>query len=131
MKRIVITVLMCLLIVQNVQAEELQKMKLTCYCPESCPGEITASGARVREGIVASNREHLGDCAMIYLEDGTFLGYYECLDTGKGKIQPNGKGAIEMGYVLDMWRPDLDSCTEMMKLTGGNILVKFIENPKG
>ena len=91
--------------------DNLEKIKFTCYCPESCPGTVTASGARVREGIIASNRERLGDGAMIYLRDGTFLGFYECLDTG-------GSVALKNGTAIDVWTPNLRKAKELMKLTG-------------
>lgn len=127
MKKLLMTMLLVLLISVPAHAEELKPMKLTVYTPQSCPGEITASGAKVREGIVAASRDHLGDACLVYTRDGEFIGFYECLDTGKGKIQPDGRGAIECGYVLDMWFPSMDAASEILKKTNGNILVQFIE----
>lgn len=106
------------------KAQDMQKVKFTCYCPESCPGTVTASGAKVREGIIASNREHLGDGAMIYLTDGTFLGYYECLDIG-------GTDGIRNGYVIDAYMDSLKRAKDMMALTEGEVMIRWIEKPKG
>ena len=71
---------LCLLFVfsmaSTVMAKESKEYLFTCYCPESCPGTITATDETVREGICAANKSHLGECAMVYLTDGTFLGMY-------------------------------------------------------
>ena len=78
--------------------EDAIKMKFTCYCPESCPGRITASGDEVREGIIAASADRLGQRAEVYLMDGTLLGLYQCLDTG-------GNSGIKNGHVIDVWAP--------------------------
>ena len=101
-----------------------QKMKFSCYCPESCPGTTTASGEKVREGIIAASKDHMGDCAMVYLMDGTFLGYYECLDTG-------GSRGIKNGYVIDVWTPNLSKAKELMAITRGECYVEWIKRPEG
>lgn len=103
--------------------DDAVRMKFTCYCPESCKGTITASGEPVREGIIASSKDHLGDCAMIYLENGTFLGFFECKDTG-------GKG-VASGTVVDVWTPHLAKAKQLMRVTKGNCYVKWIKHPKG
>lgn len=104
--------------------EDAQRIKFTCYCPESCPGTVTASGVKVREGIIAASEAHMGDGAMIYLMDGTFLGYYECLDTG-------GSAGIKSGRVIDVWAPNLKKAKHYMELTQGEVMVRWIEDPKG
>lgn len=104
--------------------EDAVKMKFTCYCPESCPGTVTASGESVREGIIAASKDHLGDGAMIYLEDGTFLGFFECLDTG-------GNPGIKNGTVIDVWAPHMAKAKQLMRVTGGKCYVRWIKHPKG
>lgn len=131
MKKIILTLLLVLFMATTVRAENLKPMKLTVYTPQSCPGDTTASGHKVREGIVASTKDHLGDAVLVYTREGEFVGIYECLDTGKGKIQPDGRGAIECGYVLDMWFPDMNAAAPVLEKTQGNILVQYIERPKG
>ena len=99
-------------------------MKVTCYCPESCAGEITASGTKVRYGICATE-EHMGDCAMIYYTNDDkqleFLGYFECLDR-IGTRSP---------YVVDIWTENLDKAKEIMTITKGQIYVMWIEGVNG
>lgn len=103
---------------------DAKEYKLSCYCPESCPGTVTATGSKVREGIIAGCEAHLGDAAMIYTLDGEFIGYYECLDTGGAKGIKNDK-------VIDMWMPNLDKAWDMVHRTGGKIIVEWYPRVKG
>ena len=94
------------------------KMHFTCYCPESCPGTITASGEPVREGIIAASKEHMGQRAEVYLKDGRLLGLYQCLDTG-------GNPGIKSGKVIDVWTPHLSKAKTLMAVTEGEVYVKW------
>lgn len=98
--------------------EDAIKMKFTCYCPESCKGRVTASGEEVREGIIAASADRLGQRAEVYLMDGTLLGLYECLDTG-------GNPGIQSGHVIDVWAPHLTKAKQLMRVTGGEVYVRF------
>ena len=98
--------------------EDAQRMKFTCYCPESCPGTITASGTTVREGIIAASKDHMGDYAEVYLSDGTLLGLYRCMDTG-------GNPGIQNGDVIDVWVPHIEKARILMRVTGGECYVRF------
>lgn len=109
---------------EAVCAEQYQQMIFSCYCPESCPGTTTASGQKVREGILACSKDHMGDCAMLYTLEGDFIGFYECLDTG-------GSKALKEGRAVDVWTPNLTRARELMKLTNGEVMVMWIQNPKG
>lgn len=106
---------------QNVMAESLANMHMTYYTPESCAGTITATGATVREGIAAVTAEHLGDCALIYTEDGELIGLYECLDKiGTGR-----------STVIDVWMPSNEAGQELVSKYGTKVKVLFVETPKG
>ena len=108
------------LLIRSVRAEPVP-MHLTCYCPESCPGTLTYTGAHVREGIAAVSPEHIGDGALVYTVSGDFLGYWECLDKiGTGK-----------STVIDIWQPDLERAKDMMRVTGGKCYVSWVKKPKG
>lgn len=98
--------------------EDAIKMKFTCYCPESCKGRVTASGEEVREGIIAASADRLGQRAEVYLMDGTLLGLYQCLDTG-------GNPGIQNGHVIDVWTPHLTKAKQLMRVTGGEVYVRF------
>jgi len=98
--------------------EDAIKMKFTCYCPESCKGRVTASGEEVREGIIAASADRLGQRAEVYLMDGRLLGLYQCLDTG-------GNPGIQNGHVIDVWAPHLTKAKQLMRVTGGEVYVRF------
>lgn len=99
----------------------LEKHKTTFYCPESA-GDITSTGKKVRYGICATDKAHLGMTAGIYSEDLTeFYGWFECEDTG-GESVENG--------TIDIWLPSMESGIEWMKKTNGTVMVQFI-NAKG
>lgn len=106
-----------------------QAMLTTAYCV----GHTTASGAKVRHGVVAMAREYMGLTAEIWLmaEDGSlgdFVGFFEVLDTGKGGDKHNtGKGAIERGAVIDVYFPDYAECVEWMALTKGKVYVRLLK----
>ena len=120
---IVILIVVLYLMAARVDAAELPeipegavKMYFTCYCPESCPGMITASGEEVREGIIAASKDHMGQRAEVYLKDGRLLGLYQCLDTG-------GNPGIKSGKVIDVWAPHLSKAKTLMSVTGGECYV--------
>ena len=120
---ITILIIVLYLMAARVDGAELQqipedaiKMKFTVYCPESCPGRITASGDEAREGIIAASADRLGQRAEVYLMDGTLLGLYECLDTG-------GNPGIQNGHVIDVWAPHLAKAKQLMRVTGGECYV--------
>lgn len=116
-------------IADNEQTDKPFKMYTTAYCQ----GEVTASGAKVREGICAAKEEWLGMVFAVYKygSDGTmgeFLGYWEILDTGfGGDADGDGVGSIQEGKVVDMYFPTLDKCKEWMKLTNGKVYVQLID----
>lgn len=122
---IAILIIVLYLMAARVDGAELQtipedaiRMKFTCYCPESCKGRITASGEPIREGIIAASADRLGQRAEVYLQDGTLLGLYECLDTG-------GNPDIKSGHVIDVWAPHIEKARQLMRVTGGECYVRF------
>lgn len=95
-------------------------------------GDTTASGHPAREGICAVKREWMGLTAIVYADDngkvGELLGIYECLDTGfGGDADGDGIGSIEEGKVIDIYKPDYESCKEWMKLTGGKVWIQLVD----
>lgn len=89
---------------------ELQKAHATAYCLNG----ITASGEMTQEGICAAKSDWLGSDIAIYKrlpqdKVGDLIGIYRVSDTGK-------TDGLRNGTVVDIWRPDLDSCQEFMNL---------------
>lgn len=99
----------------NAGIMELPVIRCTCYCT----GTITATGKRVREGMIASSREHFGQKANLYTESGEHIGTFICEDTG-------GK-PIKQGKVLDVYRNDIDGVHEWQKEYGDYVRVEWIE----
>lgn len=113
-----------------------------------CEGEITYSGQRVREGIVAACPNWIGMICIMYeaIPDtvaeegyvmGGFIGAYEILDTGYGrstedgvqsKIRPDkdSRGTIEKGLCIDKWCDDLEKVKDWMRLTNGKAYCQII-----
>lgn len=89
-------------------------------------GTITASGKKVREGIIATKACYLGYSAFIWADEvdengehhpGEFLGLFDCEDTG-GKGVQNG--------VIDVYRNDYDRCLEWMNITNGECWIYIV-----
>lgn len=97
------------------------KMSTTAYCV----GHHTANGSAVHTGGCACSIDHIGDVAIVYTLDGDFLGYYECNDTGAEG------GGVRAGKVLDIYRKNLTQCEMYMRITGGKVWVKWIEDGEG
>lgn len=86
------------------EAPEIFEIEATAYC---C-GTTTATGSKVREGIIAGRPEWFGKVAAIYKSDGgkigDFIGYFEVLDTGGT--------AIKNGRVIDIYNPSKEWCLQ-------------------
>lgn len=98
------------------EAQGFTKMKTTAYVM----GHHTANGSAVHNGGCAASAEHMGDVAILYTLDGTYLGMYECNDTG-------GTEGIQNGYVIDIYRQNMTQAENYMRITGGKVYVKWIK----
>lgn len=92
-----------------------QKIYVTAYC---C-GTHTATGVPVHYGCMAVSKEHLGDVAILYTTDGTFVDIFEGNDQG-------GTDAIREGRVVDVFFPTYEECKAFMARTGGVAYIKYI-----
>ena len=101
--------------------EELQKVRCTCYLPT---GNKTADGTVPYEGICASNRDHLGDVAVLYSCDGEFIGFFECRDIG-------GHRKLRNGTAIDIYRDSMDRAWEWVGEWGDYVYVYWIGGVDG
>ena len=101
--------------------EELQKVRCTCYLPT---GNKTADGTIPYEGICASNRDHLGDVAVLYSVDGEFIGFFECRDIG-------GHRKLRNGTAIDVYRDNMDRAWEWVGEWGDYVYIYWIEGVDG
>ena len=101
--------------------DDLQKVRCTCYLPT---GNKTADGTVPYEGICASNRDHLGDVAVLYSVDGEFIGFFECRDVG-------GHRKLQNGTAIDIYRDDMDRAWEWVGEWGDYVYIYWIEGGVG
>jgi len=96
--------------------QESQKIRCTCYLPT---GNRTYDGTEPYEGIVAANKEHLGDMALLWTIEGEWIGLFECRDIGGGKMLKNG-------MAIDIFRDDMDSVKEWIQMYGDYVQIIWI-----
>lgn len=101
--------------------DDLQKVRCTCYLPT---GNKTADGTVPYEGIIASNRDHLGDVAVLYSVDGEFIGFFECRDIG-------GHRKLRNGTAIDVYRDNMDRAWEWVGEWGDYVYIYWIEGVDG
>ena len=94
-----------------------ERIRCTCYLPT---GNKTADGTIPYEGIIASNREHMGDVAILYTEDGEYIGLFEVRDTG-------GAESLKNGTSVDVFRDNMDRAKEWIATYGDYVLVKWVK----
>lgn len=101
--------------------DDLQKVRCTCYLPT---GNKTADGTVPYEGICASNKDHLGDIAVLYSTEGEFIGFFECRDVG-------GHRKLRNGTAIDIFRDDMDRAWKWVGEWGDYVYVYWIEGVDG
>lgn len=94
-----------------------ERIRCTCYLPT---GNKTADGTVPYEGIIASNREHIGDIALLYTEDMVYIGLYEVRDLG-------GHKDIKNGSRIDMFCENEESMKQFISSYGDYVLIKWIK----
>ena len=106
---------------------EPKRMRVTCYTASK--GAVTASGAAVREGIVAASRAYMGYSVILYDEDMNFVGFFEVKDTGAGiDTDGDGKGdSIKKGLSIDVYRDTLDKCYDWIGEYGDYMYIQLVE----
>lgn len=94
-------------------AEAGKRFRATAYCLRG----RTATGSKVRRGIVAADPRILGLGTRIHMTGGSYTGHYLVADTG-GKIK---------GRVLDIWVP---SCAEARRWGSRSVTVKVVNKKR-
>lgn len=96
---------------------EAQTVRCTCYLPT---GNRTADGTVPYEGIIAANREHLGDMAILLTLEGEYIAMMECRDCGGSKMLRNGTA-------IDVFREDMDAALEWVEMYGDYVQIIWIK----
>ena len=97
------------------------RVRCTCYLPT---GNKTAGGVYPYEGIIATNREHLGQTAALYTEDMELIGYFESLDTG-------GHKELKNGTRIDVYRKNMKRAKKWIKKYGDYVYIEWIDDAEG
>lgn len=97
------------------------RVRCTCYLPT---GNKTAGGVYPYEGIIATNREHLGQTAALYTEDMELIGYFESLDTG-------GHSELKNGTRIDVYRKNMKRAKKWIKKYGDYVYIEWIDDAEG
>ena len=96
---------------------EAQTVRCTCYIPT---GHKTADGTIPYEGIIASNKEHLGDMAILLTMDGEYIGMFEARDLG-------GHRKLREGTAIDVFRDNMDRAGDWVHTDGDYVQVIWIK----
>lgn len=97
--------------------DSMPKVRCTCYLPT---GNKTADGTVPYEGICASNRDHLGDVAVLYSVKGELIGFFECRDIG-------GNAKLRNGTAVDIYRDNMDRAWEWVGTWGDYVYVQWVK----
>lgn len=110
-------------------ADFSEPIKIRCTCYTSTEGSITASGERVREGIIAGKRDWMGKVAVLYDMNMNIIGIYEFKDTGAGiDTDGDGKGdSIKNGKSVDVYRDTMEGCKQWARLYGDFVYLQIID----
>ena len=92
-------------------------LRCTCYLPT---GNKTADGSVPRKGICASNKEHLGQVAVVYDLDLQIIGFFECRDTGSHE-------GLQDGTRIDIYRETEQGVREWQQTVGDYVIVQWVK----
>lgn len=104
-----------------IEEEGLEYVYLSCYLPT---GYRTADGTVPYEGVVSSNREHLGMDCIVYDENLIPVMRLECRDIGGNKLLREGKA-------IDVFRDSYDRCLQLKQNYGDHVYIKWIDRSEG
>lgn len=100
-----------------IEEHNLKRVYLSCYLPT---GNNCADGTPPVEGVVSSNREHLGMDCIVYDNDLTAVMRLECRDIGGHKM-------LREGTAIDVYRDSLARAYELRDEYGLYVWVEWID----
>ena len=105
-----------------IEEHNLKRVKVSCYiAPE---GARTADGTPCYEGIVSSNRDHLGMDMVLYTDDLVPEALFECRDVG-------GNSMLVNGTAVDIYRDNIDRCWAFVGEHSEYVWVEWIPREEG
>lgn len=100
-----------------ISENDLVLVKVSCYYAEPCAR--TASGEIPVEGMISSNRQHLGMDMLLFDENLNVEARFYCSDIG-------GHEMLQNGTAVDFYRNDLDRCWQFVNEHKPYVYVKWI-----
>lgn len=105
-----------------IEEHQLQRVKVSCYiAPE---GARTADGTPCYEGIVSSNREHLGMDMILYTDDLFPEALYECRDIG-------GNSMLVAGTAVDFYAASMERAWQFVGNHSEYVWIEWIPREEG
>lgn len=104
-----------------IEEHHLKRVYLSCYL---ATGNNCADGTAPREGVVSSNKEHLGMDCIVYDNDLTAVMRLECRDIGGHKM-------LREGTAIDVYRDSLARAYELRDEYGLYVWVEWIPREEG
>lgn len=101
-----------------IESHNLKRVKVSCYTAGE--GAHTADGSIPVEGMVSSNREHLGMDMILYTDELIPEARFQCTDIG-------GHPMLVKGTAVDFYRDDLSRCYEFVNTHSQYVWVEWIE----
>ena len=105
-----------------IEEHNLQRVKVSCYIAGE--GAHTADGSIPIEGMVSSNREHLGMDMILYTDDFIPEARFQCTDMG-------GHPMLQNGTAVDFYRDDIDRCWSFVNTHSSYVWVEWIPREDG
>lgn len=100
-----------------IEEHNLKRVKVSCYtAPE---GAHTADGGVPIEGMVSSNREHMGMDMILYTDELMPEARFQCTDIG-------GHHMLVNGTAVDFYRSDLNRCYEFVGTHSAYVWIEWI-----
>lgn len=99
-----------------IEEHNLKRVYLSCYLPT---GNNCADGTPPVEGVVSSNREHLGMDCIVYDKNLTPVMRLECRDIG-------GDPRLVNGTAIDVFRDTYDRAIMLQQELSDHVYIKWI-----
>lgn len=99
-----------------IEEHHLQRVYLSCYL---ATGNNCADGTPPREGVVSSNKEHLGMDCIVYDNDLVAVMRLECRDVG-------GHKKLQNGTAIDIYRDSMTRALQLREEYGLYVWVEWI-----
>ena len=104
-----------------IEEHNLQRVYLSCYL---ATGNNCADGTPPREGVVSSNKEHLGMDCIMYDNNLTAVMRLECRDIG-------GHAKLQNGTAIDVYRDSYQRALMLREEYGLYVWVEWIPREEG